>query len=1056
MKLPINLMGALCLSFLTLQSYSQSCDTDEPTPQQQKEYFKGLIAEQQWRLSSSSDFFLAPLTLHIIRDAQGNGGITVDEWNAALDRMNEQYKPARIRFYVCGDIRYIDDDNLNQFEKNDDRSIAATYMVDNTFNLFIVDNYTSGGSSSCGFAYYPHTSSWDMSVLKTSCVVTGTTLEHELGHAFDLRHTHQGNGSELVARPGSGDPYNCDTNGDGFCDTPADPSLSGWSIDHETCEVTNTSNATDANGHLFQPDGKNIMSYSPSKACRSIFSQEQYDHMAYIARNHADWTKMGCVSLPTANFEVDEVVAVAGQSVQLFDRSTGGGTLTYNWSFNGANQSSSTSQDPTVIFPNTGNYNVSLTVSNSAGSNQITKSITVVDKISIPHSEDFTAGSSLLTSTYGSQTGSEANIEVNSSVGKTGNGLLMNGANYSNPPYYVKGQEGEKPFLSNPAFCSKFVLPRIDGTNHTDITLTFDAKQLYGSYGCYTNMRVLVNGEAISETYSIFSDNDENWNEYSYDLSAYDGTIFDISIETNNKYDYNGTQIDNISINGTLNNVVSFVADKTTPTNCESIVFTGNGPNSITNYAWDFGDGAVPKTATGRGPHTVYYTSVGNKTVTLNGDNGTLTETKVNYITVSQGQNQDPSISIEANTSGISCSWTSIDFTTQVTNEGQNPKYKWVVNGDTVNNTSSFSYTSLNNGDVINCVLTSDYECATTNQATSSDYTVSIENGIPYEFFIDERSASNNYSWEIKNGNSIVFENTSVAISNVENGVIIEQFCLTEDCYDIVVTDAFSSGGCNVAEWNSNTIYNTGDQVSFNGYVYEAKWWTQNHQPDLYEGYTGSDYWLLQGECSQTYDTDQYGLRKAGEANLMEQQVQTYSSPQTTSFGNIVIPTLNISLEETLPLCMGTSISFTSNSSNIGNGTIEWLIDNKKEGEGRSLVINSPINESIIKAKVTSDLNCASAAGEITSNEVTLEVDLCTSINEIKKDWQIYPNPTSNIINISADEIELITITNVLGQNIHQSGFMNQINLESLENGVYFVQLTFNDQITETVRVIKK
>ncbi len=119
-------------------------------------------------------------------------------------------------------------------------------------------------------------------------------------------------------------------------------------------------------------------------------------------------------------------------------------------------------------------------------------------------------------------------------------------------------------------------------------------------------------------------------------------------------------------------------------------------------------------------------------------------------------------------------------------------------------------------------------------------------------------------------------------------------------------------------------------------------------------------------------------------------------------------------------------------------------------------MISSPINESIVKAKVTSDLNCASAAGEITSNEVTLEVDLCTSTNELKKDWQIYPNPTSNIINISANEIELITITNVLGQNIHQSGFMNQINLESLENGVYFVQLTFNDQITETVRVIKK
>src|SRR5690606_15844733 len=34
-------------------------------------------------------------------------------------------------------------------------------------------------------------------------------------------------------------------------------------------------------------------------------------------------------------------------------------------------------------------------------------------------------------------------------------------------------------------------------------------------------------------------------------------------------------------------------------------------------YTWDFGDGAVPETATGYGPHTVYYTTVGAKTVSL-------------------------------------------------------------------------------------------------------------------------------------------------------------------------------------------------------------------------------------------------------------------------------------------------------------------------------------------------------------------------------------------------------------------------------------------------------
>ena len=175
---------------LNISISAQVCDTDAPSPEVQKEYFLNLPKVKNTKFSSV-DMVLAPLTVHIIRDASGNGGITLEELNTALDRLNEQYIPAGIRFYTCG-INYIDDDNLNEFEKNDDRTLAANYLVANTFNLYIVDTYTSSGSSSCGFAYYPNTSSWDMSVLKTSCVVDGTTLEHELGHALNLRHTHQG------------------------------------------------------------------------------------------------------------------------------------------------------------------------------------------------------------------------------------------------------------------------------------------------------------------------------------------------------------------------------------------------------------------------------------------------------------------------------------------------------------------------------------------------------------------------------------------------------------------------------------------------------------------------------------------------------------------------------------------------------------------------------------------------------------------------------------------------------------------------------------------------
>ena len=68
------------------------------------------------------------------------------------------------------------------------------------------------------------------------------------------------------------------------------------------------------------------------------------------------------------------------------------------------------------------------------------------------------------------------------------------------------------------------------------------------------------------------------------------------------------------------------------------VIFTdlSTGISEGTTYAWDFGVGATPATATGVGPHTVVYGIDGEKTVSLTiTDGASATETKENYITVS-------------------------------------------------------------------------------------------------------------------------------------------------------------------------------------------------------------------------------------------------------------------------------------------------------------------------------------------------------------------------------------------------------------------------------------
>jgi PKD repeat protein len=547
------------MGLLSISAYAQdACDSPEPTPEQQEEYLKAVEAMRNEKalgdisINGNSNFVLLPLTVHIVRNSNGSGGISLKDFYDAFDRLNAQYIPAAVQFYICGSVNYIDDDNITDFEKNTDVSLLNSYLVAKTFNLFIVDAYTSSGSGACGFAYYPdNIDSDDLSVLKTSCVNAGTTLEHEIGHALNLRHTHQGNGSELVARPGSGKTTNCATDGDYFCDTPADPDITSWTISSVTCEVSNNANPQDANGDVYVPDGKNIMSYSPNKACRTVFSAEQYAMISSTARTHYDWTKKTCSSAPVANFNVAGEVAVAGHDVVLQDQSTGAGINNHSWTINGANISTSSAVNPTVNFASAGLYSVTLSVSNGGGSDQITQNVKVVDPIVLPYCQNFDAGSIVLDS-VGTVVKSYGLLAINNSAGKSGMGVAFTGALSSGIPYYAYAQDGEKPFLTNPNFDSKLIFPSIDATNFANLQLTFDKKSMYFSKASYGNFRVLVNNTAISPTYQIGSDVEETWSTINFDLSAYDGTIFDLTFEANAKYSSSGAYLDNLMIAGDI------------------------------------------------------------------------------------------------------------------------------------------------------------------------------------------------------------------------------------------------------------------------------------------------------------------------------------------------------------------------------------------------------------------------------------------------------------------------------------------------------------------------
>ncbi len=87
--------------------------------------------------------------------------------------------------------------------------------------------------------------------------------------------------------------------------------------------------------------------------------------------------------------------------------------------------------------------------------------------------------------------------------------------------------------------------------------------------------------------------------------------------------------------------IVNFSASKTTLSAAEQTLFTNTSTGNITTYNWNFGADATPATANTAGPHNVFYSSTGTKTVslTVTGPGGSASSTQTDYITVSTTTN---------------------------------------------------------------------------------------------------------------------------------------------------------------------------------------------------------------------------------------------------------------------------------------------------------------------------------------------------------------------------------------------------------------------------------
>ena len=709
------------------------------------------------------------------------------------------------------------------------------------------------------------------------------------------------------------------------------------------------------------------------------------------------------VVAPVANFTASTNKVCAGQTVTFTNTSTGNPT-SFSWDFGaGASPATSTSAGPIVVTYNTaGTATVSLTVSNTAGSNnKTTANLITVDPLTSAAGSISGSPTSCASSTgniysispvsnatsytwtvpAGSTiTSGQGTTSITVTFGTTSGNVTVTPTNSCG-----NGTAATKAVSLTPTVSPSVSISATQNNICTGNNVTFTATPTNGGTPSY---QWKLNGGNVGTNQDTYNNSSLiNGDIVSCEMTSNASCLTSITATSNSI---------NMTVSSSVTPLVSIAASQNNVCAGTSITFTATPTNGGATpvYQWKLNNNPVGINSSTYSNSSLVNGDVVSCEMTSNANCLSTSTATSNDVTMVINANVTPSVSIAEDQNNV-CEGTSITFTATPTNGGT-PSYQWKVDGNNAGtNSSTFSTSTLMNGEIVTVEMTSNATCATPGTVTSSGITASIISKVTPTISIAEGSnnvcagdsvsftsnisnggANPSYQWKVNSNNAGTNSNKFKGVFN-DNDVVTcvltsNATCITGNTANsnsvVISVNPLVTPTVSISA-SKNSIC-PGDNVTFSSNI------TNGGTSPIYQ-------WKLNGNNVGT-NNPSYSSTSLANADVVSliitsndnclATINATSNDENISYA-LVTPSVALSVNDS-DICYGTQVDFNATPSNGGTTpSYIWKVNNVASGSNAATFSSSSLNDGdVVMVEMTSSDACASP-NPVNSSAISMTVN---------------------------------------------------------------------------------